>query len=303
MILTLIAFALLQAPTAATQIKDDPITPPTVVYPAEARSARIEGVVQLQVNVDPTGHVSSVTALSGPALLRQAAIDAYTRAQYPPLIVAGHPSPAIITTSVTFSLKQLPPDTDQLLDHRFQILHSNCKQLSLTYAKDRSSDPAKAGATLDTCRQAVILSQRFSPNAQLEARATALNDLTLLLIADGKKSKDLPEAGLYADQAIDLVDRAGASLPHTPAVAVAYITRAEVRSLAGNLKGSAADCAIAEETLTTLLADQAKDEKESERAGNTRVQLRETLLLHAIVLQRDHKNADAKRLRKQAGAI
>ena len=297
MILTLIAFALLQAPTAATQIKDDPITPPTVVYPAEARSARIEGVVQLQINVDPTGHVTSVTALSGPTLLRQAAIDAYTRAQYPPLIIAGHPSPAIITTSVTFSLKQLPPDTDQLLDRRFQVLHSNCKQLSLTYQKDRSP------ATLDTCRQAVILSQRFSPNAQLEARATALNDLTLLLIADGKKSKDLPEAGLYADQAIDLVDRAGASLPHTPAVAVAYITRAEVRSLAGNLKGSAADCAIAEETLTTLLADQAKDEKESERAGNTRVQLRETLLLHAIVLQRDHKNADAKRLRKQAEAI
>ena len=298
-VIALLLLALLQTPTAppSAAIRDEPLTPPTVVYPAEARAARIEGTVQLQVNVDATGLVTSVTALSGPSLLRQAAVDAYTHATYPPLITNGHPSPAIITTSVTFSLKQLPPDTDQLVDQQFKVLHTNCQQLSLTYQQDHSPE------TLRTCREAVQLSEHFSPQALLEPRATALNDLVLLLIADGKRSKALPEAGTLADRAITLVGSTGASLPHTPAVAVAYITRAEVRSLAGNLKGSAADCEVAEETLTTLLNDQAKDEKESERAGNTRVQLRETLLLHAIVLERDHKSADAKRLRQRAAII
>ncbi len=302
--LLLLASLLLQASAVASrpapqpaQLRDEPLTPPAIVYPADARAARIEGTVQLQVNVDATGHVTSVTALSGPIALRQAAIDAYSRATYPPLVTNGRPTPAVITTSVSFSLKELPPDTDQLVDQKFKILHGNCQQLSLTYPQDRSPD------TLATCRQAVQLAERFSPQAQLEARATALNDLVLLLIVDGKKSKSLPEAGLYADRAVDLVSQSGKSLPHTPAVAVAYITRAEVRSLAGNLKGSAADCEVAEENLTTLLQDQAKDEKEVDRAANTRVQLRDTLLLHAIVLERAHNPTAAKRLRARADSI
>lgn len=284
-------------PAPIAPIHDEPLTLPPIPYPAEARAARIEGAVQLQVDVDPTGHVTSVTALSGPTLLRQAAVDAYRQATYPPLIAHGHASPAIVTTSVNFSLRELPPDTDQQVDKLFAPLHANCQQLSLTYTQDRSPD------TLATCRQAVDLSIRFSPQAQLEARATALNDLALLLIVDGKRSRSLPEAETYADRAIDLVTRAGASLPHTPAVAVAFITRAEVRSLAGDLKGSAADCAVAEETLTTLLQDQARDEAQQERAGNTRVQLRDTLLLHAIVQQRAHHAAEAKTLRARAAAM
>ena len=284
------------AQTAApspTPIHDEPLTVPPVLYPDEARQARIEGSIPLQVNVDPTGHVTSVQALGGPILLRQAAIDAYSHAVYPPLITNGHPSPAIVTTSVTFSLKELPPDTDLLVDRAFEPLHVRCQQASL----DRTPD------ALALCRQAVQTAERFSPTAQLEVHATALNDLVLLLIVDGKRSTHLPEAGQYADQAVDLVTQSGRSLPHTPAVAIAYITRAEVRSLAGNLKGSAADCAEAEEVLTTLLADQARDVKHTDRAGNLRVQLRDTYLLHAIVLQRAGKNKDAQALRNRAAVL
>ena len=276
-----------------TPIHDEPLTLPPVLYPDEARQARIEGVVPLQVNVDPTGHVTSVQALGGPTFLRQAAIDAYSHATYPPLITNGHPSPAIITTSVNFSLKELPPDTDLLVDRQFEPLHARCQQASL----DRTPD------ALDVCRRAFQASERFSSTAQLEVRATALNDLVLLLIVDGKRSTHLPEAGQYADQAVDLVTASGKSQPHTQAVAIAYITRAEVRSLAGNLKGSAADCAEAEEVLITLLADQAKDVKDTDRAGNLRVQLRDTYLLHAIVLQRAGKNKDAQSFRERAAVL
>ncbi len=284
------------APTPAqvrSPIHDEPLTLPPVLYPDEARQARIEGDVPLQVNVDPTGHVTSVQALGGPTLLRQAAMDAYAHAVYPPLITNGRPSPAIITTSVHFSLRELPPDTDLLVDHAFEPLHTRCQQDSLDHTAD----------ALDVCRQAVQTAERFSPTAQLEVRATALNDLVLLLIVDGKRSTHLPEAGTYADRAVDLVTFSGKSLPHTQAVAIAYITRAEVRSLAGNLKGSATDCAEAEEVLSTLLADQAKDVKDADRAGNLRVQLRDTYLLHAIVLQRAGKNKDAQSLRDRAAVL
>ncbi len=267
-------------------LQDEPLTVPGITYPAEAKKARIQGSVQLQINVDATGHVTEVHALGGPIPLRQAAVDAYSQATYRPIIVGGRPAPAIITTSVNFTLNELPPDTDQQLEARFDPLQASCQQLSGQHAPD----------ALEICRKALAMAGHFSPRFDLERRATAYNDVVLLLIADGKKSKDLPEAGVLADEAIALVAN---DSPHTPAVAVAYITRAEVRSLAGDLKGSAADCAMAEETLTTLL----HDAPENERAGNYRVQLRETLLLHAVVAERDHHPLEARRMRGKAGTL
>lgn len=155
------------------------------------------------------------------------------------------------------------------------------------------------------------MAAHFSPEAHLEARATAYNDLVLLLIASGRydgsgkaiANPNLPEAGALANQAVDLITRSATSGPHRPAVAVAYITRAEVRSLAGDLQGAAADCAEAEEVLGTLVADQAApDQNKVDRTANYRGQLHETLLLHAVVLDRQHKTADAQRLRHRADA-
>jgi TonB family protein len=300
---TLLALTLLQSAQQAP-VPDEPLTLPAIVYPAEAKAARITGTVHLQINVDPTGRVTAVEALDGPVQLRQAAIDAYRQATYKPLLKDNRPAPAIVTTAVNFSLSEAPPTTDQQVDAKFQPLHARCKQLS--DAKDPGALPA--------CRQAVAMGERFSPGAELEARANAYNDLVLLLIASGKydgsgkpvPNPNLPEAGIFADKAVTLVDSTAAEDPHKPAVAIAYITRAEVRSLAGDLPGAAADCGVAEETLTTLLADQGKkapsplEQTENERAGNYRVQLRDTLLLHAVVLDRQHKTREAKALRARA---
>ena len=274
---------------AVAPIQDEPLTVPRVVYPADAKKARIQGSVQLQINVDATGHVTEVHALGGPIPLRQAAIDAYAQATYRPILVKGLAAPAIITTTVDFNLQELPPDTDQLVEKQFDPLQRNCQQLA----------QQKAPEALATCRQALEMASHFSQRFDLERHATAYNDVVLLLIAPGKKSPDLPEAGVLADQAVNLVNLDVHDNPHTPAVAVAYITRAEVRSLAGDLKGSAADCAMAEETLLTLL----HDAPENERAGNYRVQLRETYLLHAIVVDRDHHPLGARTLRKRASLL
>ena len=285
-------FATLQAQTAplAAPIQDEPLTVPQIVYPAEAKQARITGSVQLQINVDAAGHVTEVHALSGPIALRQAAVDAYSRATYRPILVAGHPAPAIITSSVDFSLNELPPDTDLLVDQKFKPLQASCQGLSNQHSAD----------ALSTCRKALDMASHFiTPSYDLEGHVTAYNDVVLLLTAEGKKSPDLPEAGVLANQAVDLVNLAVGSNPHTPAVAVAYITRCEVRSLAGELKAAGQDCAIAEETLTTLLHDYP----ENERAGNYRVQLRETLQLHAVIADRDHHGSEATHLRNRAASL
>jgi len=275
---------------ASAPLQDEPISVPRIEYPAEAKAARITGTVQLQIHVDATGHVTEVHALSGPAALRQAAIDAYSKATYQPILVQGRPVAANITSSVNFTLHELPPDTDLLIDQVFKPLQTKCQQLS--NSRDTNALP--------TCRQALAEASHFiTPIYELEAHATAFNDVVLLLIAEGKKSAQLPEAGVLADQAIDLVNLTVKDNPHTPAVAVAYITRCEVRSLAGNLKGAGQDCAIAEETLTTLL----QDNPENDRAANYRVQLRETLQLHAIVAERDHHASQAEHLRNRAASL
>ena len=284
------------APAQTVPVQDEPVSLPAIVYPAEAKRDRIQGSVQLQINVDAKGHVTAVQALDGPIPLRQAAIDAYSQATYRPILVQGKPAPAIITTSVNFNLKELPPDTDQLVDAQFKPLQANCEQLA------QSTATAKTPEALEACRKALDMASHFSPGYELEAHATAFNDVVLILIADGKKSPSLPEADLLAGQAIDLVrpfaqDASGAA--HRPAVAIAYITRCEVHSLAGDLRGAASDCAQAEETLTTLLHDYP----ENERAANYRVQLRETLQLHSIIADREHHAAEAKRLKERADSI
>lgn len=278
----------------APAIADEPLATPVVAYPAEAKQARIQGTVELQINVDATGHVAQVEAISGPIALREAAVNAYRNAAYKPLLKDGRPVPALIRTHVDFRLKELPPDTDQLVDRSFEPLHARCQTLSAQLVPKSTAE--QRDEALEACRAAVAMARRFSPGAELEARTTALNDLVLLLIAPGKASPNLPQAGVLAEEGIALV--AGAS-PHVPAVAEAHITRAEVRSLAGDLRGAAQDCSAAEEVLTTLL----DDERENERAGGFRGQMRETLLLHAVVLARDHHPFQARQLRKRAAQI
>jgi TonB family protein len=284
------SIAQVPATPAGSLLNDDPLTVPAIVYPTDAKQARIQGTVDLEITVDPTGHVTSVRALDGPIPLRQAAIDAYTRATYKPIFnpKTGRPTPAIVSTAVHFNLRELPPDTDQKVDALFEPLHARCQDLS------RAHDPS----ALDVCRQALDLSHRFSPQAQLEARASAVNDLVLLMLA----AKNYPDAAATADEAITLV--LATNHPHTPAVATAYITRCEARSLATDYAGAAEDCAVAEETLQTLIADQsAPDESKVDRTANYKTQLRETYELHAICLDKSHHPLEARRIRNRAKLV
>ncbi len=74
------------------------------VYPQEARKARVEGVVVLEVNIDPAGKVTDVRVLRSIPQLDQAAIDAVRQLEYTTAEINGVPVPVIMTVSVQFKL-------------------------------------------------------------------------------------------------------------------------------------------------------------------------------------------------------
>jgi TonB family protein len=64
---------------------------PVPVYPQIAMRARTSGKVEVEVIVDENGKVISAQAVSGPAPLREAAVDAAKRARFSPTKLSGAP--------------------------------------------------------------------------------------------------------------------------------------------------------------------------------------------------------------------
>jgi periplasmic protein TonB len=76
------------------------------VYPAIARSARVQGIVILECTISPQGRVTDVKVLRGIPLLDQAAIEAVKQWVYTPTLLNGVPVPVIMTVTVNFTLTQ-----------------------------------------------------------------------------------------------------------------------------------------------------------------------------------------------------
>jgi protein TonB len=78
-----------------------PIQP---VYPAIARAAGIQGTVVMGAVISKTGRIESLRALSGPDMLRRAAVDAVEAARYRPYLLSGVPTEVQTTITVVFKL-------------------------------------------------------------------------------------------------------------------------------------------------------------------------------------------------------
>jgi protein TonB len=79
---------------------------PKPVYPTAARSARMNGVVVVEVVIDISGKVISARAVSGPGLLQQAAVQAAYQAKFSPTILSGQPVKVVGTINYNFALAQ-----------------------------------------------------------------------------------------------------------------------------------------------------------------------------------------------------
>jgi protein TonB len=74
------------------------------VYPKIARAAHVEGEVIVEAIISRTGSIESLRAVSGPAMLRQAALDAIRSARYRPYRLNGSPTEVQTTITVNFRL-------------------------------------------------------------------------------------------------------------------------------------------------------------------------------------------------------
>ena len=80
------------------------ITSTRPTYPAAARQSSTQGTVVVSAELDVTGKVISAKAISGPATLREAAIDSVKQWKYSPALIDGRPSTAQVTVNVQFRL-------------------------------------------------------------------------------------------------------------------------------------------------------------------------------------------------------
>jgi TonB family protein len=75
------------------------------IYPAEAVKQKIEGEVMLETVIGEDGTVKDVHAVSGPDILRPAAVDAVKWWRFEPYDVNGHATPVHTLIEVDFRLK------------------------------------------------------------------------------------------------------------------------------------------------------------------------------------------------------
>jgi TonB family protein len=81
------------------------------VYPEEAKSARVQGVVVLEVTVDPEGRVADVRVLRSVPMLDVAAVEAVQQWEYEPTLLNGVAVPVVMTVTVNFTLADEGPSS------------------------------------------------------------------------------------------------------------------------------------------------------------------------------------------------
>ena len=74
------------------------------VYPQAASTNRVSGAVVLQATIDKDGTVKALTVMSGPSLLRPAAVDAVKQWRYKPTLVNGEPVEVVTMITIPFTL-------------------------------------------------------------------------------------------------------------------------------------------------------------------------------------------------------
>jgi TonB family protein len=72
------------------------------IYPVVAKEAGIEGDVVIKTSLDKNGNVGHMEIVSGPAMLRQPALEALRRWKYKPSTLNGEPVPVTILVTLRF---------------------------------------------------------------------------------------------------------------------------------------------------------------------------------------------------------
>jgi TonB family protein len=79
------------------------ISRPPPDYPLEARAARIEGTVRMEVIIDRGGAVEDIAVISGDPILAKAAVTAVKKWRYQPTLIKGQPVEVILEVDLAFN--------------------------------------------------------------------------------------------------------------------------------------------------------------------------------------------------------
>jgi protein TonB len=73
-------------------------------YPAIAKSAHVSGTVVLQATISKVGTIENLRIISGPEMLKQAAMNAVSSWRYRPYLFNGVPVEMETTVNVVFTI-------------------------------------------------------------------------------------------------------------------------------------------------------------------------------------------------------
>lgn len=255
------------------------------VYPAIAKAAGIQGEVSISIVIDNTGKITSEKILSGPPMLRQAALNAIKNWKFTPFRLNGAPTEVSTTLRIPFRLAQNPEVTpaQEQASQAWFLLSKKCREaLGL-----RSSD------AVDRCKDALDMALKAGD-------LTGSNQLSLLdsheeygeaLLLEG----NLKEALAEENKAVAL---AKTRLKDTDVeFAWPFYWKAAVEAHIGNDDTASADLSFAEETIRKAITRLPEMKRIYGR------NLATILKQHAELLDQMSRPADAAKLRAEAASL
>jgi TonB family protein len=288
-------------------------------YPQSAKAAHVQGTVVFDMRIGVTGKLESMTVVSGPPMLQQAATDCLKQWTFHPfekdgvavaaegkysLIFllgdgsgsmskpAGQANPpsqgaqATSSQTITVNVKSETPVqvADPKLEQQFHEPDGACKDgvLSKTFND----------ATVSSCQQAAVLAEQLPTEGNYTAKRSAFVYAATAYGDVGKFKEALP----WATKAVNIVKLGHDSNSGTEA---AYATRGEVEMLLGDYSAADQDLSVAEEILRRAVAQEGKETAQSQNPYLVRTLVRD-LTLHARVLQELSRPDDAKKKRDEA---
>ena len=257
------------------------------IYPPIARAAGIEGDVEIEIVVDGIGRVDSEKFVSGPLMLRQAALDTVKGWKFTPFLENGAPVRARVMLTIPFHLEKSgggPNAAQKKAAQEWFPLSDKCRG-SLRARSTQDS--------LDACKQALDMSLKagdLTSSDQL-AMLDSYQSYGHALLAAGK----LQEAFAAEDKAVTV---AKAHLKDTDQeYAMPFYWRALVEQGLGQGDAALADFSIAEETHRRAIVH--LPEMKQMYSGY----LASILKQHATLLESMGKPADAAKLRAEAASL
>jgi TonB family protein len=271
------------------------------VYPPIAKVAQVQGTVVLDLRIGTTGNIESIRAISGPAMLQQAAIDCVKQWTFHPFEKDGAPAIATGQYNIIFTLgdqsnttvgqgppSSVPPaSSDSVKTVTVRVLSDNAasgpdEELSNKF--DDADDACKKGvlskqfndATVAACKNAAELAEKLPMDANYVARRSAFVYAATAYGDVGNFKDALP----WAEKAVEVVklgfdDASGSN--------AAYSTKGTIEGYLGDFSAADQDLTMAEDFSRKGIAWVEK-EAPSLRVEYVRPFVRD-LQFHAKVLQ------------------